>query len=226
VSGELSADSGSDTGAAPGRLRLVALTAPDGVLHVLFAHVHGLRDVAHVALGTERGAPTLATAFDAARCTTDDAFADLVVHVLPLAHTPEVRHVEVVHLNAPSVRPESFTGPLGESYLCVHLDAPAALAGRAWVVASAQVQGGPWCVAVGRADPGAGVAPQVDAETEAARLARARATAGEAARFAPYRLVLADDADDGLEVVDARAWCRAHVGAPTDARAGAHEVAR
>jgi hypothetical protein len=38
-------------------------------------------------------------------------------------------------------------------------------------------------------------------------------------------LVLADDADDGLEVVEARAWCRAHVGAPTDARAGAHEDA-
>jgi len=188
---------------APARLRLVAVTAPDGVLHVLHVHVVGARQVALAALSTARQeSVTLADAFAAMCCASAGALADLVVHLVPLAHAPEARQVEIVHLNPASVRPESFAGPLGETYMCVHLAAPAALAGRACVDASTHVPGGPWCVAVEHAD--------------AARLDRARAAAGDAARFAPYRLVLADDADDGLEVVDARAWCRSNVGAQLD----------
>lgn len=197
-----------DTSVATAPLRLVAVTAPDGVLHVLLAHVDGAVEVAHAALGAAaKDALTLADAFAATRCASDDAFADLVVHLVPLAHSPETRRVECVHLNTPLVRPASFTGPLGERFECIHDGAPAALAGRACVSAATHVPGGPWCVGVEHAD--------------SARLDRARAAAGDAPPFAPpfapYRLVLADDADDGLEVVDARAWCRTHL--------LAHEVA-
>lgn len=175
-------------------LRLVAVTAPDGALHVLATHIDGAQDAAHVSLG----GGLLADAFRATRCASDDELADLVAHALPLDPSAQMRRVEIVHLGAAQLRPASLSGPFGARYECVHGDAPLGLDGRAWLLASASVPGGPWVVAIGAHT----------AESDVSQLERARAAAGEASPFAPCRVVFGDSAGERFDVVDARIWCR------------------
>lgn len=175
-------------------LRLVAATAPDGALHVLALHADGAQGAAHVSLGGGR----LADAFAATRSASDDELTDLVAHALPLDPAVQTRRVEIVHLGAPRLRPASLSGPFGERYEFVHVDAPLGLEGRAWLLASANVPGGPWVVAIGAHT----------AESDASLLERARAAAGEASPFAPYRVVFGDTEGERFDVVDARIWSR------------------
>jgi hypothetical protein len=194
-------------GEAPIDARLVVVTAPDGALHVLGLHAAGANGAAHVALGADATqAGTLGGAFAASRCTNDDDLADLVAHVLPLDAAAGARRVEFVHLGGAVLRPASLAGPFGERHECLHAQASAAFAARAWLCASERAPGGPWTVALG-ADDEADDGHANDADA-ASRLDRVRAVASAAAPFVPYRLVLANTDDDRLDVVDARAWCR------------------
>ncbi len=176
--------------AAP-RVRLAAVTAPDGVLHVLGVHVEGAAGATHVSIG----AGLLGDAFAATCCANDDELADLVAHAAPLDPTASTRRVEIVHFGSARLRPAELAGPFGERYEFAHADAPATLEGRAFLLASARVPGGPWVVAIGTA-------------AEPSRLERATGAAGEAALFEPYRIAFADAADERFGVVDARVWCR------------------